>query len=47
MQGIAHQWAGYINELQCPPGFIALMLRYIAEALHEKRPEGESSYECC
>ena len=30
MQGIAHQCAGYINELECPPGFIAVMLKDVA-----------------
>ena len=31
MQGIAQQCASHINELQCPPEFIALMLRDIAD----------------
>ena len=47
MQGIAQQCAGYINELQCPPEFIAVMLRDIADAFDEQPTEGESSCECC
>ena len=47
MQGIAQQCAGYINELQCPPGFIAVMLRDIADAFDEQPPESESSCDCC
>ena len=47
MQGIAQQCAGYINELQCPPEFIAVMLRDVADAFDEQPPEGKSSYECC
>ena len=31
MQGTAQQYAGYAKELQCPPAFIALMLRDIAD----------------
>ena len=47
MQGIAQQCAGYINELQCPPEFIAVMLRDVAYAFDDQPPEGKSSYECC
>jgi len=36
-----------MNELQCPPGFIALMLRDIADAFENPAPEGESSCDCC
>ncbi len=32
MQGIAQQCASHMNELQCPPEFIALMLRDFADA---------------
>ena len=31
MQGTAQQYAGYANVLKCPPEFIALMLRDIAD----------------
>ena len=42
MQGIAQQCAAYINELQCPPELIALMLRDIADAFENPSSEGES-----
>ena len=32
MQGIAPQCASHSNELQCLPGFMALMLRGVADA---------------
>ena len=47
MQGIAQQCAGYINELQCPPEFIAVMLKDVAEAFENPEPEGEGSCDCC
>ena len=47
MQEIAQQCASHINELQCPPEFIALMLRDIADAFENPAPEGESSCDCC
>ena len=47
MQGIARQCAAYINELQCPPEFIAVMLRDIADAFETPLSEGESDCECC
>ena len=51
MQGIAHKCADHINELQCPPEFIALMLRDIADAFEnsssEGEGEGEGDCECC
>ena len=47
MQGIAQQCAGYINELQCPPEFIAVMLRDVADAFENPAPEGESCCDCC
>ncbi len=46
MQGIAQQCAGYINELQCPPEFIAVMLRDVADAFENPAPEGKSSSDC-
>ena len=47
MQGIAQQCAGYINELQCPPEFIAVMLRDVADAFENPAPEGEGNCDCC
>ena len=47
MQGIAQQCAGHINELQCPPEFIAVMLRDVAYAFEKPVPEGEVSCDCC
>ena len=38
-------WIG--EKLQCPPAFIAVMLRDIADAFDEKPAEGESSCGCC
>ncbi len=47
MQEIANQCAGYINELQCPPEFVAVMLRDIADAFESSVIEGESDCSCC
>tara|TARA_B100000579_G_scaffold399884_1_gene381125 strand:- start:171 stop:383 length:213 start_codon:yes stop_codon:yes gene_type:complete len=47
MQGIAQQCADHINELQCPPEFIALMLRDIADAFENPAKEGDSDCSCC
>ena len=49
MQGIGQQCAVYINELQCPPEFIALMLRDIADAFENQSSEAnsDSDCECC
>ncbi len=47
MKNIAQECAGYGEILQCPPGFIALMLRDIADAFDEKPPEGVNSCGCC
>ena len=47
MQGIAQQCVGYINELRCPPEFIAVMLRDVADAFENPASEGESSCDCC
>ena len=47
MKNIAQQCAGYGEKLQCPPSFIAVMLRDIADAFDEQRPELESNCECC
>ncbi len=47
MQNLAQQCADYAKDLQCPPGFISVMLRDIADAFEEQAPEGESSCDCC
>ena len=47
MQGIAQQCAGLINELRCPPEFIAVMLRDVADAFENPAPEGEGNCDCC
>tara|TARA_Y100001978_G_scaffold110183_1_gene98326 strand:- start:178 stop:390 length:213 start_codon:yes stop_codon:yes gene_type:complete len=47
MKKIAQQCAGYGEKLQCPPAFIAVMLRDIADAFDEKPSEGEGSCGCC
>ena len=46
MQEIAQQCASHMNQLQCPPGFIALMLRDIGDAFDEQPLEGERNCEC-
>ena len=43
MQGIAQQCAGYINQLQCPPEFISVMLRDVAEVFENPAPKGDSN----
>ena len=47
MQRIAQQCAGYINELKCPPEFMSLMLRDVADAFENTVSEGESDCSCC
>ena len=47
MQRTAQQYADYANDLQCPPQFIALMLRDIADAFEENGPKPENSCDCC
>ena len=46
MQGIAKQCAGYINELQCPPEFISVILRDVADAFENPTPEGDVDSNC-
>ena len=46
MQGIAQQCAGYMNELQCPPEFISVMLRDVADAFENPAPEVEVEGDC-
>ena len=47
MQGTAQQYAKYANELQCPPAFIALMLRDIADTFEENAVIGDKGCDCC
>ena len=47
MQGLGQQCSGYMDELQCPPEFVAVMLRDIAEAFETAFKEGESDCSCC
>ena len=47
MKNIAQQCAGYGEKLQCPPAFIALMLRDIADAFEAPATEGDSDCSCC
>ena len=47
MKNIAQQCACYGEKLQCPPEFIAVMLRDIADAFENPAPEGDSDCSCC
>ena len=47
MKNIAELCAGYGEKLECPPSFIAVMLRDIADAFDQKTPESEISCGCC
>ena len=47
MQGTAQQYAKYASELQCPPAFIALMLRDIADSFEENTTIGGKGCNCC
>ena len=47
MQGTAQQYAEYASELQCPPAFIALMLRDIADTFEENALIGDNGCDCC
>ena len=44
MKNIAQQCAGYGEKLQCPPAFIAVMLRDIADAFDEQKKETSCDY---
>ena len=46
MQGLAQQCANYINELQCPPEFIAVMRTDVADAFENPAPESDSDCSC-
>ena len=37
----------YIAKFQCPPRYVADMLRDIADALESSHPEAESDCSCC
>ena len=43
----AQQYAKYASELQCPPAFIALMLRDIADTFEETSIIGDKGCDCC
>ena len=47
MQDTAQQYARYANELKCPPEFIALMLRDIADTFEENGLTSEKNCGCC
>ena len=47
MQETAQQYAKYSGELQCPPAFIALMLRDIADTFEETAIIGDKGCDCC
>ena len=47
MQAIAQKCAGYINDLQCPPEFISVMLRDVADAFENPESEAEGDCSCC
>ena len=37
----------YINQFQCPPEYVADMLRDIADALISAHPDSETKCSCC
>ena len=47
MQRTAQQYSDYAHELQCPPEFISLMLRDVADAFEENGPNDKNSCGCC
>ena len=47
MQETAQQYATCASELQCPPAFIALMLRDIADTFEENAITSEKRCDCC
>ena len=44
---LAKKSVHYINEFQCPPEYVADMLRDIADALISAHPESEKECSCC
>ena len=47
MQATAQQYAKYAGELQCPPEFIALMLRDIADTFEENSIAADKGCDSC
>tara|TARA_B100000965_G_scaffold74263_2_gene58647 strand:+ start:3821 stop:4033 length:213 start_codon:yes stop_codon:yes gene_type:complete len=47
MQRTAQQYADYANELKCPPEFISLMLRDIADAFVANGQKVDNTCDCC
>ena len=47
IQCTAQQYSKYASELQCPPSFIAQMLRDIADTFEENAIAGEKGCDCC
>tara|TARA_Y100001968_G_scaffold186463_1_gene170882 strand:+ start:321 stop:533 length:213 start_codon:yes stop_codon:yes gene_type:complete len=47
MQRTAQKYANYASELQCPPEFIALMLRDIADTFEENSLTSDKNCDCC
>ena len=39
--------ASFINNLECPPEYVADMLRDVAEAIVSSHPESNKSCSCC
>ena len=37
----------FINKLECPPEYVADMLRDVAEAIISSHPESNKSFSCC
>ncbi len=44
---IAKKSVEYITKFQCSPGYVANILRDIANALESSHPESESDFSCC
>ena len=44
---LAKQSVQLINEFQCPPEYVADMLKDIADALISAHPESENGCSCC
>ena len=44
---MAKQSVQLINDFQCPPEYVADMLREIADALISAHPESENKCSCC
>ena len=44
---IAKKSVQYINAFQCPPEYVADMLRDIADALISAHPDSENKCSCC